>query len=176
MLCLFSECVRKPYAKDLCQSHYKMNLRGEDLRKLRPREGARLKTCTFDGCDRKHDGNNFCSGHNYQMNTHGKVWEIKKYQPGEWREWYKHKSGYIRRTSTLNNVKKMQSQHRVIMEEFLGRSLLTGENVHHKNGIRDDNRIENLELWIVAQPSGQRVQDQVAWAKEILKRYDDWDF
>jgi hypothetical protein len=110
------------------------------------------------------------------MNTHGKVWEIKKYQPGEWREWYKHKSGYIRRTSTLNNVKKMQSQHRVIMEEFLGRSLLTGENVHHKNGIRDDNRIENLELWIVAQPSGQRVQDQVAWAKEILKRYDDWDF
>ena len=62
-------------------------------------------------------------------------------------------------------------EHIVVMESMLGRPMLPDESVHHRNGVRDDNRPENLELWVRPQPSGIRKEDAIAWAREILERH-----
>ncbi|MDE2778903.1 MAG: HNH endonuclease [Chloroflexota bacterium] len=63
-------------------------------------------------------------------------------------------------------------EHRYLMEIYLGRPLCEDENVHHVNGDKTDNRLENLELWTKRQqPSGQRVTDLLDWAYALRERY-----
>lgn len=73
---------------------------------------------------------------------------------------YTSAAGYI----TVKHQGAWVQQHRLVVEEKIGRKLLPSERVHHINGIRDDNRPENLELWLVKgnskkDPAGQRQSD-----------------
>lgn len=81
---------------------------------------------------------------------------------------FKNLAGYIVLSSGPHATRR---EHQVIMEEILARPLFPGETVHHKNGVRDDNRPENLELWASRHPPGQRIKDLQEWAIKILTRY-----
>ena len=70
-----------------------------------------------------------------------------------------HKDGYV-------------AEHTKVMAELLGRPLERFEEVHHKNGIRSDNRAANLELWARGmQPPGSRVSDLIDAAVRVLRIY-----
>ena len=74
---------------------------------------------------------------------------------------------------TLRHVdaRGMIKEHTYVMCQHLGRELLSTENVHHINGNRIDNNIENLELWDTSQPKGQRIIDKINFYKSFLEQH-----
>jgi len=99
-----------------------------------------------------------CQGHARQVSRSVPLKPIRTTPAGSIRNGY--------RDISINGT--VMPEHRWVMEQHLGRSLMRCENVHHKNGVKTDNRLENLELWVKPQPTGQRVGDLVAF---IVQHY-----
>lgn len=198
--CLDTRCDNEAFSRGLCVSHYDKARRlglipvstcseeGCDDpikgRGLCNKHYSRFKVkvgipgapdCSFEGCDRVSYAKGLCATHSSQMNRRGFLSPIVPKDPGTWGAWCLNGGGYRQRMRINPETKKSEHQleHRLVMEEHLGRKLESFENVHHINGIKDDNRIENLELWLVSQPPGQRVADRITHAKWVLERYGD---
>lgn len=173
-VCSVDGCGRKKRAKGLCGAHYRRVKEGLGLQPEKPvRIWVQVKGfCRIEGCGRKHNAGGYCAAHEARIRTHG---DPKSDIPIKERTGFWRSNGYIYVLvgdgHPVRAKGERAAQHRLVMEEHLGRALRDEETVHHRNGVRDDNRLENLELWASNHPPGQRVVEQVAWAREILRLY-----
>jgi hypothetical protein len=167
--CKIESCDRDAKGKTYCAAHYKRMRNGQDMdAPLQFRNKG--KQCSEDGCDDPAFTKGLCRRHGRSE----KPFEERKLTGRYARNKIPNQHGYIHYYDPVSphaNSKGYVYEHRLVMGEHLGRVLLPEESVHHKNGDRSDNRIENLELWSKSQPCGQRVEDKLAWAREIIALY-----
>lgn len=159
--CVVEECSDIQRSSGYCSKHYAWARRQGLLN---------TGTCSEQDCDSPVYSRERCSLHyQHYRARHNGVMPRPPSNPN----WYTTKKGYRARWVSMGarNRGRQEWEHRVVMAEHLGRELRPNEEVHHKNGVRDDNRIENLELWSTRQPKGQRIEDKTAWAIEWLQEY-----
>ena len=126
----------------MCQGCYD----AERLRGLR---------CTVSGCERAQRARGWCALHHNRWLRSGEPGEPEPRRVNG----RGHLDAYGYRWITVEG--EARREHHVVMEAMLGRPLHPYETVHHRNGVRDDNRCDNLELWATAHPAGARVEDLV---------------
>lgn len=159
--CLVEGCSRDSKSKGMCQMHYERMLTHGDAGGAEPSYGPKgMHPCSVAGCGNRSDSRGLCRMHWQRDRKYGNPGGPERLRPapGEAPPRY-NRDGYV--VCAVDG--KTVMQHRLVMAEMLGRPLARHENVHHINGIRDDNRPENLELWVRPQPCGQRPSDLVEW-------------
>lgn len=164
--CSIDGCENPYSARGYCVSHYRQWHRyGDPLMRRNASPYPQGTICKVDGCERNGPlARGMCRMHYRRWRKTGDPGEPspRVTLPGESRP--RKQDGYvIRAKGSPARGGRLIAQHRLVMEEHLGRPLEPFEQVHHKNGIRHDNRLENLELWCVRQPKGQRVEDLIAF-------------
>jgi hypothetical protein len=157
-ICHIADCETKIYIRNLCHNHYRRwkNYGNPEATELKSRPYG-TKKCMIDDCQKKHMAKGYCQMHYCRWKKYGDPMITRQ------KGFSLDTGGYV--------WKNGMAEHRLVMEQVLNRKLLPGENVHHRNGNRQDNRPENLELWSVSQPPGQRVEDKVKWALELIAFY-----
>lgn len=171
-LCSVEGCTKGVKAKQLCSMHHTRLYRNgsiEVVKKVYKYEISDLCPVTLESgkrCRNQKYAQNMCKKHYLANYRHGDPLAdfTKELDPKSYILVQSH--GHPNGNSNGRIV-----EHRLIMATHLGRPLLAHENVHHINGNRHDNRIENLELWSTWQPAGQRIHDKINWAVELLSLY-----
>lgn len=130
--------------------------------------------CQVDGCEKPHNAKGFCLLHGRRMKETGDPGPVGSMRTGRCKNYH----GYIAIKLQPDNewfpmahTNGYVLEHRLVMAQSLGRMLRDEETVHHKNGVKDDNRIENLELRTGPHGKHQSVEDLLAWAREIIELY-----
>ena len=170
--CSADGCAEEAEAKGFCHGHYQHLLRTgvADTSPLRKR--GRL--CAVFGCDRPHKALGYCQAHYKRLISTGDVEPDRPVRQVAGDGYSDHGYWVIPVPPNLRWLvggATRIGEHRLVMALHLGRAIRPDEVIHHRNGDRSDNRIVNLELWSVAHPSGQRVEDVVAFSIEMLARY-----
>lgn len=177
--CTVDGCDRDAKSRGWCHAHYQRWRTHGDVRSDVPLRQRR--PCAVDDCDRPRHARELCVTHYQRARQRGAVdaevpvGELPRPpRPRTSRGWTTNGYRYVpvpRQDQHLVDGAAYAAEHRLVMARELGRPLGEDENVHHRNGDRSDNRIENLELWSTGQPAGQRVVDRVAHALEVLRRH-----
>lgn len=170
VLCSIPDCDHSVFCRGWCSGHYhRWQRHGDPLAGATPKVRNKKKVCRIKDCPSEQHSvkEQLCARHYWRFVKWGDPEEPMHRAPDGAGHRQISKQGYV----VIRCRGQRILEHRQVMQEHLGRPLRDFENVHHKNGIKTDNRLENLELWVKTQPAGQRLDDLMSYVTWLAENY-----